>query len=53
MDFVAAGSNFSPITPRMIRSGNMSVASVSTCHRGTVGSCQESLQKHGQQPSQD
>ena len=52
-DFVAAVSNFSPITPRLIRSDDMSVASVPTCHRGTVGSCQESLQMHGQQASQD
>ena len=51
-DFVAAVSNFSPITPRLIRS-DVSVASVLTCHRGTEGSCQESLQTHGQQPSQD
>ena len=52
-DFVAAVSNFSPITPRLIRSDDMSVASVPTCHRGTEGSYQESLQMHGQQPSQD
>ena len=47
MDFNAAGLKVPPITPRVIRSGDMSVASVSTCHKGTVGRYQEFPQTHG------